>query len=204
MLTKTGETAMVIQIEKRSYTIEEYLALEAVAEYKNEYRDGKIVPMTGGTTNHNRIVIDFCSYLNFAIRQQNSEVFAGDVRLWIPRYRLYTYPDIMVIQGEPIYEGTGTTTLTNPLLIVEVLSKSTSNYDRGDKFRYYRSIPEFKEYILIDQYTCYSEQFAKTSEGQWVLTEYEGSESVLSLSSIDFQVPLREIYERVNFDLSDD
>jgi len=190
---------MVQQIEKRNYTIEEYLALEEEAEFKSEYRDGEILPIIGETTNHNRIIINFCSYLNFALKTQNAEVFAGDVRLWIPSYQVFTYPDIMVIQGEPIYEGSGTTTVTNPLLIVEVLSKSTSNYDQSEKFRYYRSIPQFKEYILIDQYSYYIEQFAKTSTEQWLLTEYEGKNAILTLSSLDFQIGLSEIYQRVTF-----
>ena len=193
---------MAAQIEKRHYTIEEYLAQEETAEYKSEYLDGEIVPMTGGTTNHNRIIIDFCTYLNFALRKQNAEIFAGDVCLWIPSNRQFTYPDIMVIKGKPTYEGKGTSTITNPALIVEVLSQSTKNYDRGDKFLAYRSLASFQEYILIDQYSLYVEQFAKTSEGKWLLTEYKGKDAILELAVIDFQMPLKELYERVNFELN--
>ena len=156
--------------------------------------------MTGGTTNHNRLVLEFCTYLNFALREQNAEVFAGDVRLWIPDYREYTYPDIMVVKEQPIYQTPGTTTITNPTIIVEVLSKSTQARDRGDKFRFYRSIPEFKEYILIDQYSLLVEHFVKTSEHQWILTEYETKESKLSLDSVEFEISLEELYKRVNFD----
>jgi Uma2 family endonuclease len=105
----------------------------------------------------------------------------------------------MVIQGEPIYQGTGTTQVTNPLMIVEVLSKSTINYDKTDKFRFYRSLPELKEYIMINQYEYFIEQFAKNAEGQWVLTEYESVNDILSLKSIDFQIPFNDIYEGVNF-----
>ena len=143
---------MTIASEKKIYTPEEYLQLEETSAEKHENRQGDIVLMTGGTTNHNRLVLEFCTYLNFALREQNAEVFAGDVRLWIPDYREYTYPDIMVVKEQPIYQTPGTTTITNPTIIVEVLSKSTQARDRGDKFRFYRSIPEFKEYILIDQY----------------------------------------------------
>jgi Uma2 family endonuclease len=105
----------------------------------------------------------------------------------------------MVIQGEPTYQGTGTTQVTNPLIIVEVLSKSTINYDQTDKFRFYRSLPELKEYIMINQYEYFIEQFAKNAEGQWVLTEYESVNDILSLKSIDFQIPFSDIYESVNF-----
>lgn len=125
---------MVLQTEKR-YTSEEYLELEENAEYKNEYRDGEIIPMTGGTTNHNKIALNFCRKFPLTVQGQDYEIYIGDVKLSIPRYRLYTYPDIIVIKGKPIYEGTGTTTITNPLLIVEVLSNLTKNYDKTDKFK---------------------------------------------------------------------
>jgi Uma2 family endonuclease len=195
---------MPTQTEKRYYTREEYLALEEAAKYKSEYRAGEIVPMTGGTTNHNSIIINVIAHLKFALRGQNYHLFTSDVRLWIPRYRLYTYPDVMVIAGEPVYEGTGTTTVTNPIMIVEVLSKSTKAYDQSEKFRAYRSIPEFKEYILIDQYRFYVEQFAKNSEGKWVLTEYELPDSVLTMAAIDFQISFSDIYEQVNFEITSD
>ncbi len=195
---------MQLQAQKRSYTPEEYLELEEAADYKSEYRDGEIVPMTGGTTNHNKIAGNFYANLKFALRGQDYDIYIGDVRLWIPRYRQYTYPDVMVIQGEPIYTGTSTTTVMNPLLIVEVLSKSTKNYDLGDKFIYYRSIPEFKEYILIDQTKYHVMQYTKTLEGRWLLTEYESEKTILELSSIEFQINLKEIYEKVNFADSED
>jgi Uma2 family endonuclease len=195
---------MQLQTPKRSYTPEEYLELEEAADYKSEYRDGEIVPMTGGTTNHNKIALNFAANLKFALRGQDYDIYIGDVRLWIPRYRQYTYPDVMVIQGEPIYTGTSTTTVMNPLLIVEVLSKSTKNYDLGDKFIYYRSIPEFKEYILIDQTKYHVMQYTKTLEGRWLLTEYESEKTILELSSIEFQINLKEIYEKVNFADSED
>jgi Uma2 family endonuclease len=194
----------VVETQKQYTTPEEYLALEEAAESKSEYRDGEIVPMTGGTINHNRIILSFCIYLGLALRGTSYEVFTGDVRLWIPRYRTHTYPDVMVIQGEPVYHENRQDTITNPVLIVEVLSKSTKNYDRGDKFEFYRSIPEFREYITIDQYRFKVEHFAKTSEGKWVLTEYDSADAVLALSSLDFQITLRDIYERVNFEESEE
>ena len=195
---------MLVQTPKHFYTPEEYLELEEKADYKSEYRDGEIVPMTGGTTNHNEIAGNFYAYIKFALKSQSYRVYIGDVRLWIPRYRQYTYPDVMVIQGEPIYTGKGTTTVMNPSLIVEVLSKSTKNYDQGDKFLYYRSIPELKEYILIDQTKYHVIQHTKTTEGKWLLTEYESKDTLLELSSIDFQINLSEVYEGVNFEEGED
>ncbi|MHC5598514.1 MAG: Uma2 family endonuclease [Nostoc sp.] len=173
--------------------------MEEKAEYKSEYRDGEIVPMTGGTTNHNKIALNLAASLKIALRRKNYDVYIGDVRLWIPRYRQHTYPDVMVIEGQPIYTGTSTTTVMNPMLIAEVLSKLTKNYDQGDKFLYYRSIPEFKEYILIDQYQYHLMQYIKTAENQWSFTELEDESGTLSLQTVDFQIELRDLYEQVNF-----
>jgi Uma2 family endonuclease len=197
--TRIGGIFMQLETQQRYYTPEEYLELEEKAEYKSEYRDGEIVPMTGGTTNHNKIALNLAASLKIALRRKNHDVYIGDVRLWIPKYRQHTYPDVMVIQGQPVYTGTSTTTVMNPILIAEVLSKSTKNYDQGDKFLYYRSIPEFKEYILIDQYHYHVMQYVKTAAGQWLFTELEGESTILSLHTIDFKIPLNELYEQVNF-----
>ncbi|MDK3158228.1 Uma2 family endonuclease [Kamptonema cortianum] len=191
---------MSAQVEKQYYTREEYLALEEAAEYKNEYYDGEIIPMTGGTTNHNRISLNFCRKFPLTANGEDYEAFMGDVRLWIDRYRCYVYPDVMVIRGELVYEGKGTTTITNPILIVEVKSYSTENYDQRDKFRYYRSIPSVQEYLLIDQYSCHIEQFFKQADGQWLLTEYQGEAASLNLKSIPLEIPFQDIYQRVSFD----
>ncbi|MEA5498846.1 Uma2 family endonuclease [Limnoraphis robusta Tam1] len=191
---------MVTQTQKQTYTPEEYLELEEKAEFRNEYRNGEIIPMAGGSTNHNEIAGNVLAFLKFALRGKDYRVFIGDVKLWIPQNITYTYPDIMVIQGEPIYQDNRRDIVTNPLLIVEVLSKSTKDYDQGDKFDFYRSIPCFKEYILIDQYRFYIKQFAKNYDNKWVLTDYEGEDAVLTLESVELQMSLGEIYERVNFE----
>ncbi|PSB16287.1 hypothetical protein C7B76_11910 [filamentous cyanobacterium CCP2] len=190
---------MQARSQSRYYTPEEYLEWEEQADYKSEYRDGVIIPMTGGITNHNELSLNLAATLKFSLRKQNYRVYMGDVRLWIPRYRHYTYPDVMVIQGEPIYMGTGTTTVMNPILIAEVLSKSTRNYDQGEKFMYYRSISEMREYILIDQKQFHVMQHTQTSEGKWLLTEYEGEGSTLLFNTVELKVPLDELYAGVDF-----
>jgi Uma2 family endonuclease len=195
---------MQLEIQKRYYTPEEYLKLEEKAEFRSEYRDGEIITMTGGTTNHNKIAGNFYTYLKLALKGKNYDLYISDVRLWIPRYRQYTYPDIMVIEGQPVYTGTNTTTVMNPALIIEVLSKSTKNYDQGDKFLYYRSIPEFKEYVLIDQYQYHVMQYVKTGEGQWLFNELEGESASLTLQIVDFTIQLSDLYEQVNFPESDE
>ncbi len=193
---------MTIATDKSTYSFAEYLQLEETATYKHEYQDGEIVPMTGGTTDHNKIALNFAAYLKFALKGQKYNIFIGDVKLWIAQYRQATYPDVMLIEGEPIYYETGKTTVTNPRLIVEVLSKSTQNYDQGDKFLYYRSLPEFQEYILISQSRPYVMQYNKTQENKWLLTEYEGENASLSLTSVNFDLSFQEIYEGVTLDIS--
>lgn len=192
---------MIVTTDKRTYSFEEYLEIEETADYKHEYQDGEIVPMTGEKTEHNKIAFNFASYLKFALKKQKQKhnIFIGDVKLWIPQYNQGAYPDVMVIDDEPIYYGTGKTTVTNPSLIVEVLSKSTQNYDQGDKFLYYRSIAQFQEYILINQSRHYVMQYNKTNEGKWLLSEYQGENAVLSLVSVNFEITFDELYERVIF-----
>jgi Uma2 family endonuclease len=194
---------MQVQDPPRLYAPSEYLEQEEASECRHEYRDGAILEMTGGSRYHNRISLNLSICLNQGLKTQDYEVFMADMRLWIPRYRQYTYPDVMVIAGEPIFQEKRTDTVINPLLIVEVLSKSTSDHDRGNKFAYYRSIPEMREYVLVDQYTCHVEQFSKNAAGQWLLTEYESLENSLNLSAIDFQLSLQEIYDRVELAASE-
>lgn len=196
---KLQTTTQEIKIIKAYYTPEEYLELEEKSDYKNEFRDGEIIPMTGGTTNHNKLALNLATSLNLALDDLTYEVYIGDVKLWIPRYREFTYPDVMVIQGEPVYYTTNTTVVTNPLFIAEILSKSTKDYDQGEKFLYYRSIPEFKEYILIDQTQYYVMQYVKTPENKWILTEYETENAMLKLSSIKLELSLKKLYKKVNF-----
>ncbi len=194
--TTVGE----IKTVRPYYTPEEYLELEAKADRKHEYRDGEMIPMAGGTTNHNKIALNLATVLNLALDERSYEIYIQDVKLWLPRYRVFAYPDVMVVRDRPIYyEGT-TTTVINPIFIAEVLSKSTQDYDRGDKFRYYRSIPEFQEYLLIDQTQYHLMQYVKTAESQWLLTEYESAEAEFTLRSLGVTLSLKQLYQRVNFD----
>ena len=185
---------------QRYFTPEEYLALEETAEYKSEYLDGEIIPMTGGSTNHNKIAGNVYIALKLALPEQEYDVFIGDVRLWIPKVRLYTYPDIMVIFGEPEYHNNRTDMITNPQVIVEVLSKSTKNYDRADKFTFYKTLPSFREYILIDQTKIKVEQYSKTENKRWSYSEYDEEDTTLVLNSFQLEVPLSAIYKKVNFE----
>jgi Uma2 family endonuclease len=185
--------------EQRYYSPEEYLALEEVADYKSEYIDGEIYPMTGGSTNHNQIAGNFYADLNFAFKKLDYRVYMGDVRLWIPKRRIYTYPDVMVVVGEPEYYNHRTDTITNPKVIVEVLSKS-QGYDKSDKFDYYRSIPTVEEYILIHQNKVYVEQFYQTGKKRWSLGEYDTEDDAIALNSVPVQILLADVYNKVKFE----
>lgn len=193
-------TATLQTTEQHYSTEEQYLALEETAEYKSEYLDGEIIPITGGSTNHNRIAGNVYIALNFALPEQEYDVFIGDVRLWIPKVRLYTYPDVMVIFGLPEYRNNRTDTITNPQVIVEVLSKYTKNYDRVDKFTFYKTIPSFREYILIDQTQIKIEQYSKTENKRWLYSEYDEEDTALVFNSFQLEVPLSAIYKKVNFE----
>jgi Uma2 family endonuclease len=189
--------------QKRYYSPEEYLALEEAADYKSEYIDGEIVPIAGGSTNHNRIAGNFYAALNFAFKTEDYEVFMSDVRLWIPKRRIYTYPDVMVVAGEPEYYNNRTDMITNPQAIVEVLSASTKGYDSSKKFEAYRTIPTFEEYLLIDQTRKYIEHFSKTDNKRWSFSEYDESDDAIALSSVSFEISLADIYNKVNFEQVD-
>ncbi len=179
------------------YSSEDYLELEVLSDIRNEFRDGEIVPMTGGLPNHNQISGNIYATMNVALRRKPYQVFIADQRLWIPDHRLHTYPDVMVLQGELQFKEGRKDTLINPLLIVEVLSKSTQDYDRGDKFAAYRSIPSFQEYLLVDQYTQHIEHYLKTGERTWKFTEYSADDGMFHLVSIDLEMAIDDIYDKV-------
>jgi Uma2 family endonuclease len=187
-----------MQVQTRRLTPEDYLELEERSDVKHEYHDGEMIAMTGGTTRHNEIALNLAAYLKQQLRGQDYKTYIGDVKLWIPSTRLYTYPDVMLIQGVPTYHDKGTITVTNPLLIGEVLSKSTKNYDQGDKFDAYRSIPEFREYLLLDQTQLRVMQHVKTAEGKWLMTEYLGESAIVKLGAIDLEIPIGDLYDGVD------
>ncbi|NJL41062.1 MAG: Uma2 family endonuclease [Leptolyngbyaceae cyanobacterium SL_5_9] len=190
---------MIAQTETKHYTIDEYLELEIASETRSEYCDGEIIPMTGGTPNHNDIAGNLYILLKSALKGKNYRTFYADQRLWIPDVSLYTYPDVMVLP-KPLELQTGRKdTVVNPCFIAEVLSKSTQNYDRGEKFVAYRTIPTFQEYLLIDQYCIHVEHYVKTAAHQWLFSEYDDPTVTLSLSTFEFQIQIAELYDNIDF-----
>lgn len=194
-----------MQLQEQEYfSPTEYLDLEVVAEERHEYIDGLIIPMPGGLPNHNQIAGNLYANLNFALKRQPYRVFITDQRLSIPRKRIYTYPDVMVVKGEIQLEAGRKDVITNPLLIAEVLSKSTSNYDRVEKFAAYRTIPSFQEYLLIDQYTVHVERYVKTEDNKWIFSELENIEEIIQLESFQFDISLAELYDKVEFEAEEE
>lgn len=185
--------------EQRYYTPKEYLDLEINSEERHEYINGKVVLMAGGTPNHNKISLNLSAALNVALKRQPYEVFITDQRLWIPEKRIHTYPDVMVMAQPIEYSEGQRDTLINPVAIAEVLSKSTRNYDKDEKFAAYRTIPSFQEYVLIDQYSLHVEQYCKTDLKKWTFLEYDLEDDTLEFASIPFQIGLTDLYDKVDF-----
>jgi Uma2 family endonuclease len=196
---------VITQLKKQNYTLKEYLELEVASESRNEYRNGEIIPMTGGTPEHNRVSGNLYIALSLALRRKPYETFHVDQRLWIPagatspeeNRNLYTYPDVMVVDKPLQLQAGRTDTVINPCFIAEVLSKSTQDYDRGEKFVAYRTIASFKEYLLIDQYSIHVEHYVKTSAHQWLLSEYNDPTVTLSFSAFEFQIQIADLYENI-------
>lgn len=192
---------MIMQAEeKKRYTPDEYLNFEVNSDTRHEYINREIIPMTGGTPEHNEIASILNAALRISLKGKPYSIFVADQRLWIPDRNLYTYPDVMVI-SRPLQRQQGRTdTITNPLMIAEVLSKSTKSYDRDEKFSAYRTIPTFQEYLLIDQYTPHVEQYSKTDFRKWIFTEYEDTEASISLSSIACEIRVGDLYDSIEFE----
>ncbi len=189
----------MIAIPAKTYTPEEYLELETESTTRNEYRDGEIIPMTGGTPTHNEIIGALTVILRLALKGKPLQVFVTDQRLWIPEPKIHTYPDIMVVPRPIQLQEGRKDTVTQPVFIAEVLSNSTKNYDRGEKFADYRTIPNFQEYLLVDQSKPHVEQYIKQKENQWLFVEYSNLQEQFTLSSLGIEVGLADLYEGVEF-----
>ena len=190
---------MIAQVETKTYTAQEYLELEVNSQDRHEFINGEIVLMAGGTPNHNEITSILNAILRVSLKGKPYSIFASDQRLWVPQLNNYTYPDVMVV-AKPIELQSGRTdTITNPLLIAEVLSKGTRAYDRDDKFAAYRSIPSFQEYLLIDQYRLRVEQYSKTDANKWIFSEYGVIGDRLMLTSVQVEIAIVDLYENIEF-----
>ena len=180
------------------YTPAEYLHLERAATYRSEYFRGEIFAMAGGSPQHSRIKTNVISQLNSRLKGQPCTTYDSDLRIKCPT-GLYTYPDASVICAELEFDDDQRDTVLNPTLLIEVLSKSTEAYDRGKKFDNYRTIPSLREYVLVSQDEPTIQRFLRNDDNTWTLTAVAGLDQTIPLRSIGIDLPLSEVYERVDF-----
>ncbi|MEN9847552.1 MAG: hypothetical protein RL368_292 [Pseudomonadota bacterium] len=184
----------------KHYTLAEYFALEEQLESRNEYYQGEVFDMVGASINHNRITSNLHGLLYLALQQSNTfELFVNDMKVYMLETDSITYPDIVVIQTPTIFHEEREDTITNPLLIIEVLSKSTEDYDKGKKFDAYRTLPSFQEYLLVDQYAPRLTHFVKQQAKHWLMQEIDAKNEQFSLQTLNVTLQLNDIYQRVNF-----
>jgi Uma2 family endonuclease len=180
------------------YTPDQYRQRETQAQQRHEYRNGEIVPMPGGSLEHSRICANLLALLKYLLRDTPFETFGSDLRLWIPDYNRGLYPDLMIFDGDPTLNGNRNDEILDPIAIVEVLSPSTQAFDREDKFLFYRSIPSFREYILIRQSYPSIDRYTRQDNG-WLLQDTSGLDAHLPIASVSLELPLTEIYRGVRF-----
>ncbi|MCY2993196.1 MAG: Uma2 family endonuclease [Planctomycetota bacterium] len=190
-------------VPKPCVTPLEYLTRERRAETKSEYFRGEVFAMPGASRAHNLIVGNLVTALNLRLRDRECEAYPSDMRVKVSPTGLYTYPDVTVVCGEPEFEDAEVDTLLNPKVLVEVLSPSTADYDRGGKFTHYRRLPSLHEYVLISQDRPLVEHYVRQGPDEWLLTEQSSLQETLVLPSIQCQLPLSEIYLKVRFPAAD-
>jgi Uma2 family endonuclease len=180
-------------------TPEQYLEIERAAEFRSEYLNGEMFAMSGATARHNILVNNIGRALYPQIKGR-CQYFTTDLRLLIPSTGLYTYPDLMVICGGVEFAGNRQDIVTNPGFIVEVLSKSTADYDRGGKFVHYRAIPTLSDYMVTAQDTVKVEHSSRQPDGSWVLREYSSLSDIVRITSIGVEIGMAAVYEDIELE----
>lgn len=179
---------------------QDYLEAEREAFEKHEYYKGEIFAMSGASFPHNKIFSNIFGELAWKLKGKKCIPFGSDLRIHIPTNSLYTYPDISIICGEMELTDDKFDTATNPSVIIELLSPSTRDYDKGSKFTLYRDIETLKEYIQIDSTKIFVEKFIRHADNSWLLTEYKLLTDVFSISTVDINLTLTDIYEGVKYE----
>jgi len=187
-------------VPKKRLTAEEYLEFERNSEIKHEFYNGRIYAMAGAKRRHNLIALNIGSEIRTHLKGRKCEAYPSDMRIYIPRFGLYTYPDVSVVCGKPEFQDAVLDTLLNPVLLIEILSDSTESYDRGKKFQHYRSIESLQEYVLVSQNEARIEKYIRQGDGFWVLSEAVGVESSIMFESIDCPISLAEVYDKIDFE----
>jgi Uma2 family endonuclease len=179
---------------------EQYLMMERAAAYKSEYLSGEIFAMAGAGLNHNTIAWNIGAELNFQLLGKPCRVVGTDMRVAVDAASMYTYPDVVVIRGQPQFTDSNLDTVTNATVIIEVLSKSTESYDRGEKFAWYRRLESLTDYILVAQDRYSIEHFVRQSDNSWLLTLYTEHADVVPVANIGCVLTLTRVYDKVDFE----
>ena len=186
---------------KHHYTLEEYFELERTSEERWEYFDGEIFCMSGVSRNHGELETNLITTLNIALRPRGCHVYPADIRVKVPAAPPYRYPDLSLLCDQPNFEKIGgVETLTNPEVIIEILSPSTEAYDRGDKFTWYKSIASLREYVLVAQHRPHVTHYVKDEGETWKYEELNDMRAELVLPSIDCVLTLSDVYRNVTFE----
>ncbi len=180
---------------KQRFTMEEYLVMERASDQKHEYFNGEIFAMSGASPRHNVIFKNLYGELAYRLRGKPCQPYGSDLRIHIPENTLYTYPDISIICRDIVSAGEEDDTAIQPSVLIEILSPSTKDYDRGTKFKLYRDIPSLKEYVLVDSEAISVEVFRVNENGHWQLQEYKNLTDSLMIKTVGFQVTLGELYQ---------
>jgi Uma2 family endonuclease len=178
----------------------EYLELERKAEYKSEYFQGEMFAMPGASRWHGLIVTNLVGELRQQLKARPCIACANNLRIRVSPNGLYTYPDVLVICGDAQFADDQEDTVLNPILIIEVLSDSTRDYDRGEKFQHYRTLPSLREYLTIAQHAPHIEHCIRQPEDRWLLTEFSDLSQNIQLASIGCVLSLTEVYDKVKWD----
>jgi Uma2 family endonuclease len=182
----------ILYISKKNYLDTERLAVE-----KHEYFKGEVFAMSGASIAHNKIAMNSAIDIGSKLKGKKCQPFGSDLRIHIPKNTLFTYPDISIVCGEIQTTDDKFDTVTNPSVIIEILSHSTRNYDKGEKFTLYREIDSLQEYILIDSERIMIEKFIRNSDNSWQLTEYKTIEQSFSIATVNIEMQLQDIYDGV-------
>lgn len=184
-------------LPKQKYTLEEYFELDKNAEGNFEYFDGEIFEMSGVSPQHATIEVNLISKLNPVSISRGCRTFPANLRIKVPALPTYRYPDLSIVCGETVFKQvSGLDCLVNPILIVEVLSDSTEFYDRGEKFRQYKTIETFREYLLVSQSEKFITLFQKHNGRFWLQSDYVAGET-LHVNTLDFELNVDEVYQGV-------
>ena len=192
-------------LPKRTFTQEEYAMLEEHADYKSQFVAGEIFAMAGVEPAHDNIVTNLIGLFYVRFRGRPCRAHTADVKVRVKAGELWTYPDLSVLCGEPKYDRSARpSSLLNPQAIFEVLSPSTASFDRGDKFERYKRIESLTDYVLVASESVRVEHYVRQGGGGWLYHEYHDGADVLRLGSVEVELPLSEIYERVTFPTPDE